>query len=393
MKKILAIALVLMLLCLPMAMAEENGKTAAVLGLSNINVMGQNLGELEVWMGLYANDLPTLLVSAMVGEEVLASGVGQLDGTTVKFMFDGEDKAYGQEVPQLSQYADQMGSFKEIIPALDELVLPLIPGIAIPKLDVASLLSGISSDGKSFTISTEMVDSLLDMASLYGDQLSAQVPQAKQLLDMLPQLKGMLSLSGTVADEGDAQVTRVNLLVQGSEAATLVFSTKENDIRLGLEASGTEQVALNLVSNPDANRYDLTLGAMGQDLGSMSLYQEDGMEKFVFDLSGTGESVGFGFDYGTVDGVDIVKMALSAGQSGSFTLNLNTAKNEEGERTGTLSFEGNGMEISADVVMYLDDDDAGEITWPDSLLPLNEIDPSNALAPVAEYINGLEAAA
>lgn len=397
MKKLLAILVALTLLCLPVAMAEETGANAAILNLSNINAMGMDLGELEVWAGIDAQDAPTFQFRVQAGEEVLTSAVGQLADNQVKLMFDGDDKAYAQDLSQLGESAAQLPELlKQLIPALDKLVLPPVPALSIPKLDTTALLSAFSADGQSFSIPTEMVDSLLDMAQQYGGMITGQVPQAQQLLDLLPQLKGMFSFSGTIADEGDAQVTRVNLEVSGEAQGALVFTTRENNIRLALETDGAEQAGLSIVSDPGSTRVDVTVDALGMDVGAINLYRDGDLQKIAFNVTAA-ETVGMELGYGAVNGEDVVQLTMSAGSSGSFLFNVNTVKGEDGQRVGTLSFTGNfdyqHVELSADVAMCLGDLDVGEITWPDTVLPFSQLDPQGALAPVVEYLQGLQAAA
>lgn len=404
MKKILAFAMVLMLLCLPLAVAEEAANNAAVLGLSNINVMGNSLGELEVWAGIEGKDAPQCLISAMVGEDTLVSAVGELVDGQFRFMFDGEEKGYVQDlaqIPQMQQYGDQVVEaidklpelLQQLIPALDSLVLPPIPGMPIPQIDVSALLAGLSQDGQTFSISTDMVDSLLDTVQQNAGSVTAQVPQLQQVIDMLPQLKGQIALEGSFADEGDAKVTNVDILVSGSPAATLVLTSSENNARLALQADGTEQAALSLVSDPANARMDLALEAMGMNVMGISVFQEDGLQKITFAVS-AGTSAGIEFAYGSQNGADIVSMGMNAEDAGEMSLVINTAKQEDGTRVGTVTFDGNfngsQASFSADVTMYLLESlELGEIEWPAELLPFSQMDAQTALQPVVEYIQGI----
>ena len=404
MKKILAFALALMLLCLPLAVAEEAANNAAVLGLSNINVMGNSLGDLEVWAGIEGKDVPQCLISAMVGEDTLVSAVGELENGQFRFMFDGEEKGYVQDlaqIPQVQQLGDQAIEtinrmpevLKQMIPALDSLVLPQIPGMPIPKIDVSALFAGLSKDDQNFTLSTEMIDTLLDMVQQSAGAFTSQVPQLQQVLDLLPQLKGQLALEGTFADEGDASVINANILVSGSAVATLVVTSKENDAHLSLQTDGTEQAALSLVSDPDNARMDVTLGAMGMNLMALSIFQEDGLQKISFAVS-AGTSAGVDFAYGSQNGADVVSFGLNAADSGELSFVVNTAKQEDGTRAGTVTFDGtfNGSQasFSADVSMYLLESlELGEIEWPAELLPFSQMDAQTALQPVVEYVQGI----
>ena len=410
MKKLLALALTLVLLCMPLAMAESTQNNAAILILSNMNIMGNSTGDLELWLGMEAMDAPTFICAATADcENSLVYAIGQIVDDQFRFMFDGEDVAYAQnlkeliqsgQVPaemqaQVTELLEQLPEvMKQLIPALDELVLPAIPAVAIPKLDLTSLVSLISADGQTFEFTTEQVDSMLDMLASNADALSSQVPQISQLVELLPQIKGKLAVNGSVADEGGAQVARANIVVEGQTVATLVLTSQDNNVRLGVESEGSELLGIAAASNPGANRMDLTFEFMGTRVGGLAIYQEDGLQKIAVDVSASGESIALEFDYGSQNGTDVVELSFAGDSVGKFLFNMSTVK--EGDvRYGTLTIENSidtPMTITADVTMYLADSlGTGEITWPANLLPLSQIDPQSALQPVADYLQTLQA--
>ena len=404
MKKTIALLIAIMMLCLPMAMAEEAQKTSALAVLGNINVMGQDLGEdFFVCLGIDGStDTPNFIVECDAGEETLLYGIGQIADGQLKFTFDGDDTTYVQDLTQNTNGIDvtaSAGKLCEIIPQLDSFVLPAIPGLPIPKLDASTLLSGFvtgSDNGaQTFAISTEAIDSILDMAQQSSGMVTSQVPQAEQLLQYLPMLKGMLSMDGTIAEEGDAQVTRCNLNVQNEAQGTLVFTTRENNVTLGIEAAGSEMGALDVVSSPDDARLDVGVNAMGMDVASINIYQDGGLQNVDF-IVNAGTSASIKFAYGNVDGRDLVNFDVDAGSDGSVKVAFDTAM-EEDTRTGSFDFSsdarGQNITMSASLAMYLDQLDLSGVEWPSNTQPFDQIGNSPALQTLQTYFEELSNAA
>ena len=400
MKKIMSVLLALLLACLPVALAEDTTNNAAIIGLYDIDVMGNNLGELEVWAGIEGTDTPQFMFSIARGEsEILASGVGEIDSEQIRFMFDGEDKGYAMALSEVAsqlpaQVTEQVSQLPELlkqaIPALDSVVLPAIPAIPIPQLDLGAMLG---NGGDTFEFAAEQVDTLLVMGETYIDAFSSKIPQADQLKDVIAQLKGKISVNGSFADDGGAKVTRATILFDGQEAGTLVLTSVENNLRLALEAGGAEQGGLTIASAPDTASVDIDVDVGGNDVGGLSLYQEDGLQKIVFEIN-AGEKVGIEFDYGTQNGRDILSLTMDAGSQGGLDFTMDTAIGEDGTRAGTVSFNGdfdsNQVSFSAGVSMYLAKSlELGGITWPETLLPFSEMQASEALQPVVEYIQSI----
>ena len=397
MKKILSILLVTLLACLPMAVAESAGNNAGVIILSDIEVMGNSLGDLSVMLGVEAADVPQSLFSAFAGEEVLVSAVGEIHQDEIRFMFDGEDKAYSAKLSDLaSGMPEQVAAavtqmpelLKQVIPALDQLVLPMVPAITIPKIDLSEMLGG----GDTFELTTEQVDSLLAMGGMYVELFSSRIPQGDQIKEFIAQMEGKISVKGTFADDGDAKVTRADILIEGQAAGTLVLTSVENNLRLAVEADGAEQGGLTVTSDPDTATLNVDVDAAGNVMGGFSIYQEDGLQKIVFEIN-AGEKVAVEFDYGARDGRDIVSLVLDGGSQGGLDFIVDTAM-EGSERVGTVSFEStfnhNEASFNAGVVMYQAESlELGEITWPEELLPMSEINASESLQPVIDYIQSV----
>ena len=428
MKKIFALLLSLALMLSCAAMAEGAEKTAAVMELSNIEVSDgsqtQNLGDLAVSAILDAASDPTFVLTADDGTDYLAALAAKIttDGK-LAVMVSGVDATYTGDIAALAQQSGTDAStiaqftealpqlpavMKDLIPVLDSLVLPPFSGVAIPKLDVSALLAGFvtgeSNGVTTFTIPSEQFTALLDMAEQYAGMLGSQVPNIDQVTALISQLKSSgisIAVDGTIQDDGATQVVTFNVLpVQGGTVGdtalfVLTLTTAENQLNLGAgqSAESGAMITLNVTSDPSTPRLDAELNAMGYGM-AFRMYPSDGLQ--VVELTANaGDNVSMQFIYGVADGKDYLELNASA-SVGSFSLVFNTAKGADGVRSGVMQVETNGMQITADVAMYLADESPVGLEWPTTEKDLSELDDSvmeTAMAPLTEYINSLQPAA
>lgn len=428
MKKIVALLLSLLMLLGCAALAESAEETAAVMTLSNIQLSDGNethgLGDLVVSAILDAAGDPTFALTADDGNEYLAALAAKIttDGK-LAVTVEGVDATYTGDIATLAQQSGAVASsisqftsalpelpaaMKQLVPMLDQVVLPPFSGVTIPKLDVSALLAGFvtgEADGvTSFTIPYEQFVALMDMVSEYAGMLGGQVPNIEMVTGLIDQMKSNgqgFAVDGVIQDDGATQTVVFNVLpVQNgttyeTPVFALVLATAENSLTLAAaqDLDSDPMITLALTSDPSAPRLDVTLDAMGSTM-AFRMYPSDGLQ--VVELSANaGDDVSVLFTYGAKDGVDVLDLAANA-STGSFQLTFNTVKGDDGLRSGTVELNAGGVSATADVDMYLDTASPVEIEWPATEKDLSELDNSvmqTAIAPLIEYINGLEAAA
>lgn len=428
MKKIVALLLSLLMLLGCAALAESAEKTAAVMTLSNIQLSDgsetHGLGDLVVSAILDAAGDPTFVLTADDGNEYLAALAAKLDGQgKASVTVEGVDATYtgdltallqqsGADASSISQLTSVLPelptAMKELVPMLDAVVLPPFTGVTIPKLDVSALLAGFvtgEADGATtFTIPYEQFVALLDMVSEYAGMVGSQVPNIDQVTGLIDQLKSNgqgIAVNGAIQDDGTTQTVVFNVLpVQnGTTSETpvlaLVLATAENSITLAAaqDVNSDPMITLAVTSDPSVPRLDVALDAMGSAM-AFRMYPSDGLQ--VVELAANaGDDVSVLFTYGAKDGVDVLDLTANA-SVGSFQLTFNTVKGDDGLRSGTVELNAGGVSATADIDMYLDTASPVEIEWPATEKDLSELDDSvmqTAVAPLIEYINGLEAAA
>ena len=427
MKKIVALLLSLLLMLGCAALAESAEKAAAVMSLYNIEVStgseSQSLGNLAVTLILDATDEPTLVLTAENDTEYLAAGAAKIttDGK-LSITLEGVDATYTGDIAELAEQsgtdANTIAQFKEalpelptamkqLVPMLDELVLPPFSGVTIPKLDVSALLSGFvtgESDGvTSFTIPYDQFVALMDMVSEYAGMMGSQIPYVDQLTSLIDQLKTNgqgIAVDGAIQDDGTTQTVVFNVLpVDGGTTSetpvfALVVATAENSFTLAAaqDVNSDPMISLAVVSDPSTPRLDVALDAMGSGM-TYSMYPNGALQ--VVELSGNaGSEFAAKFSYGNENNVDVLDFNLGA-DGNDVQMTFNTAK-EDDMRTGSVVFSAGGVTVTADVEMFLDATSPVGITWPETVKDLTELDNSvlqTAIEPLTEYINSLNAAA
>ena len=411
MKKIMAILLAVLMLLGASAFAEG---TAAVMTVDNINlsVPGQSiaLDDLAASVALDSIGGAASIVGLVEGGgEKLVTAVAQIADGNFAFTVDGLDHAYGAALPaQVAEQAGQLGALlPQILPSLDNLSLPAIPGITIPKLDLTGTLSSFSTGNGTFAIPHEMIDALLDQLLQLAQSGSLNVPNIDQAVALLQQVKasGMsLAIQGTIVDDAAAQVVSADIyLVSGdnmSDAplANLSLDTRENSLLFTLSVdtgAGMSAVAnATLSSNPDTAELNFDLNLAGIVTLGLGVFPEEGLQKIALDLSASGQQANLEFGYGQQNGKDVV--ALSGAAAGaSFAFSIDTAMGADGVRTGTLSLTASQRDqtiaFSGDITMQSGADLGLEgFTMPGDVRAFDQLDQSELmpfLQPAIDYIS------
>ena len=382
MKKIFALSLALALLCLGAA-AEEMPSSAVSLTMDNLVLDGDALGDLEVSAALDTAEALRLGFTARGGGETLVYAEGLLNEEGFTFAQEGGEKAYFMPLSEIGLAPDQaqmvFSFLPALIPTLENLSVPMIPGLPIPAFDPGALL-GAGEDG-SFTISTKQVDALLDQADAYADY----APQLKELLAQLKLLRGKLSLSGrSTAGEMGIQ-TDVDVLIQGKTFARITLLSAENRLTLGLAVDDTPMGSLLLTSEPENERLLLTLEAQGMTMGTLEVNREGGLQRVAVRGEGLGECAML---YGQLEGVDQLIYRLTMDGS-PYSIEIRSTR--EGRlREGTIDLDLEGTTASCAFGLETGNFTLGNLPFPEQKASFDEWDPFLLLEPIMDYLYAVE---
>lgn len=375
MKKLLAIALVLMLLTASAAFAE----TAVVTTYSNptitvtqgdetntVDLAGVNV---VVAMGLEGEApqdgevgadtrVPTVLLDATKDGQSLLSGEVQFMGTRMVVNLDGLSKPLSADMSMAGDTA--VSGYRTLFAALPEIAktkLPAFTGVDIPKIDLMSVsaflpMLGIqpetTDNSASFEIPAEMVSALLGMIV---QQIPAEALQSTGLADMLQ--NGGFALKGNITDDGATAslVLDIYAAENGQTAADpmmqIAFVSAANSDTLTVDLmAGDQRMTLGqlaLTSLPQQAELDLSFELM-QGVISLagSLYPQDGAQvaALEFNLAGgteTAQKINTSLIYGDKDGAEFVDFAFAIDGQVAMDAYTETTGDGNGNETGTLT--------------------------------------------------------
>ena len=415
MKKVFAILLAMLLLGTA-ALAEQD---AAIMTVDHLHMedMGQKMDVQDMQASLVlqnVNDLPSVALLIDGGTEPLLTAVGQLTSKQFSFAIDGMDHGYTAQIPeqqaaQLAQVGDAglAVMIPNLVPMLDQVVIPALGGVDIPKLDLSELLYAFTTGQGSFEIPYEQVNALLDQMLQVAKAQEKTVPHLDEAIQILEELKNSgtgIAIRGTI-DDGPSQkvVANIHLAQDGKvddeEIARVTVDTRPNDtsVAVAYVQSGfpIDLAKAELTSDPAAQRIDFDLSVIGGASVNFDAFNEDGLSRFVFTIDAAGESGNLGFAYGQQGGNDV--LSLTGAFSGAeFAFVINTAMGADGVRTGTMELsmkEGAATDIrlSGDLTLYLGEAvDLSAFTMPADLRPFEQMDEnaiSQAFAPVTDYLS------
>lgn len=260
MKKILAIALVLMMLLASAACAESNVTAITITDphLETVGHGGTKTADLTgttiaVLLGSLDGKL-TANITLNDGENKVASGVVQLDGNTVIVYVDGMSKAYKRDITDILEAS----SFKD--------TLNTVIGVAsIPSLDLTSAIQTVmtkASDGYDLTIPTSALKTWAHKFLNYNDQVNAvSEGTAKYVGSVVDRIADTVTLTGAYTD-GVASVSATQTAHTATASAKLTIAASDQAL-VGITAPVVD--AVNMRSSFSAED-KATLKAEGNTL-------------------------------------------------------------------------------------------------------------------------------
>lgn len=369
MKKLLSIALALMLLLASAACAEGT----YVGRISNIEMNatqeGQqadtDLSDLEICLAAgLANEMPTLRVECNTSDgQIYGLNVQCVDGR-VLMQVDGVSKAvYADAGTFGAMFQSTLESMLANPESLLETKLPEIPVITIPKLDLVSFpaMFGAETNGSAFAVPYQTINSLLSMLSMYRslipEQFAAYVNPLFDIVDQMAETNSGFQLEGTVENDGDRDVMDVGLFMvsegerMGDAIGSLHFESAENEDYIVVTANnGGNSVEIaegSVYTDMETGRTDFTMLLMNQFGLVVSLYKDnDGLQNIDFRLSPGDQHVDLSAVYGPKD-------------EGDYTaLFLEVANQITASVTDIMQSDGNGGKVGA-IAVLVDSDTAG----------------------------------
>lgn len=358
MKKLVSIALALMLLLASAACAEGayvGSISNIALGLSsNGQEQSIDLSDLKIDFGMgLADELPTIRLDVTNGDESLLGATMQLRDEDVLFSIDGVDKPFYAPASTSGMGPSMLAGVLENPSSLMHAELPLIPAISIPKFDLMALgemfgATAVDETTSEFTLPYEMVSSLLSMVSMYKSMIpeaaSSVTDSLFAMIDQMIESGSGFELNGTIVDDGTTAELTVNIFLvensvaQESAAASVVLSSTENQANLDvLLWSGDESYSigtLTLASNPESATVTFAANIMDIIAMNLSVYQEDGAQIIAFALDAAGKAINASFSYGPVVDGDFVLFALDVPETVGLSISTETYK----DSTGVLTF-------------------------------------------------------
>ncbi|MBR0368874.1 MAG: hypothetical protein IJH86_10845 [Clostridia bacterium] len=424
MKKIIALLLSLVLLLSVAAFAEGEPDPALVCCLSNIVIETTTNGEttavnlegLETYLSVDTSDGLALVAQAFNGDDSLLLAVAKVVGSQMHFGIEGLDKTYVTDIPNL-QGLDTAGmgdSLRPMLPALLSLELPMIDVGSLPKLDLVPIVSmvGAQTEGDitTFSVPSQLIDSLLDQILEAVKGMDISVPGMEQAVAMLEQVRasGMsIALSGQVVNTADAQTTTLDIYPvtggQTAEAAllTLTLTSAQDDLTLAVDMNTGEQAmnVANLQIQTEAATKSLvgTLDIAGMMKFNLALFQEEGLQKAALTMeSSMDSSFALTLAYGVDGGRNMLDLSFAAGEDAAFEVVTHSAAGSDGAIQGDMEVSaasnGTSFRLTANFEKFLGSLDLGGYELPAETAPIEEISSEEnsealqtALAPAIEY--------
>jgi len=419
MRKLLAVLLAMLMLLGTAALAEQE---AAVMVVDHMQLenMGQRVEIKDMGARLAlqnVGDLPAVALRIDGGGAPLFTAVGQLEASRFNFAVAGMDKGYTAEIP-----AEQVAGLSELgeggmaaliptlLPLLDQMALPGLSSVNIPKVDLSGVLAAYSTGKGTFEIpaeqSAQLLDQALEFARAQGNNL-AQLDKATQMLEDLKKKGTGVAIRGTIEDRGATQkvVAGIHMAhngkVDNGQTARITLESRQNStevavavVKFGIPFT---LASASLNANPARAEASFDLSVIGGTYINIDAYVEGGMNKITFTGS-VGSSYGSAeVAYGQQGGSDVLSFScLIGGVDMSFV--ITTAKGADGARTGDMVLNvADGLSdivVRGDLTLYTGDAvDLGGFAMPAELSPVSEMTKADtdaigkAFAPVTNYVN------
>ena len=432
MKKLIAVALAMLMLLASVAYAENVAATVLSDPQLSMTQGGQTMNlnleglELDICCGM-AGGVPTINYDLYNGEDPLFGAVMQITQGRVLLDVDGVEGTYYVAMPDqiagtMQQAYDMMFGNVE---KLNDVQVPMIPGVTIPKLDIVTALGFILTDAGvvdgaqtyTFNLPYSMINQLLvtvaqSIKMYVGD--NPAVSQLSDAIDQLQQADSGVTIQGQVSDTGSQVDLAADFyLVQGGQAApdpvgALLFSSTENMLLIEADAyqDGASQTlgTVTLTSEPESATLQLAADIMGQFTFDLTIFQADGMQMINADLSAQGQTMQLAFSYGKdSSGMDVTMFNASA-EGVEIGMSEATETLETGEKVGTLSgygeANGSAFEAAADLSRFVTEAELRGVTDAANAINLETMTEEeqaqlaqavqDALGGLRDYLNTLE---
>ena len=429
MKKVLAVALALMMLLASAAFAE----TANVATLSNFNLLVSSADgsmtvdlsglKADIAMGL-ANDAPIIQLDVSGdGQKLLGAVVQFIDGK-MALAIDGVSRPMVADMgPTAGEAQETLNELFANLDQFSDVKLPAFTGVSIPKVDLMQVpalfgaapttdANGVQT--ASFSIPYEMVKQLLDMIlPMIPEQATAQLGP---VLDQVKSGAIGIALEGKVSDDGNTAEMLVDIyMVQNgvtadSPALALYFASAENSdslqVQLYQEGQAVTLGQLDVASDPAAATLDVGLDLMGQVKFNFSLYPQDGAQVAALAVTAEGETINASLTYGEEGEKEYADFAFELpSQDVSASIHVDETPDGTGSKTGALEVsvaaQGQTVNLTSDLT-----EGKGDVQFRPIGSLANAIDANNAseadaaafgtelesaIAPLLSYISSLEA--
>ena len=434
MKKLLAMALALMLLTVCAAGAETAHVLTFYDAAARVSGQGQqidaNLEGLtaEVALGM-PGEVPTIQLDVDNGDECLLKGTMQVIGEKLVVALDGMSRPVAVDMSQAGGMGSQGAAMA--FGSLDQMSgvkLPKFNGVTIPKVDLMPLAGMLGATPEvdanghqvaNIEIPYEMVKSLLSSISQYRDMMPEAAQPYTSLLfntiDMLTAGDNGIALKAVITDDGEASSLVLDVYsVTGGVTADaplgglqMVFA--ENQISIAVVLYQGEDAmnlgTLDVTSTPEAAELSFALDVMGMISFTGSMYPDEGDQVVAFALKAGELEANASLVYGEQEEGDFVTFTIDAPNMLNVQTSVVSALDETGAENGHVSFSSsvageNPMEMAfesaftegiADVTFDAIEN-AGEAVSLESLSEEEraevEAEMNAALSKLMNYING-----
>ena len=425
MKKLLAIAVALMMLMASVAFAEP----ANVVVFDNINLLvsteEQNttvdLSGLSatVAMGL-SNEVPTIQMNVANESEALLDAVVQFIEGRMLFALEGMSRPIAADMgPTGAQAQETLNSMYANLDAISDFKLPAFTGVAIPKVPVAGLadllpMLGVEpqADGQAttFDIPSELVDGLLQLlVSSIPQEFASQLGGLDQVL-----ANTSFAIKGRIADDGTTAELLLDVypaqdgVTADSALGALYFASSENndslEVMLYQDGQSVTLGKIDLTSDPEAATLDFGIDLMGQVTLNVSLYPQDGAQVAAMALNVPGDTINASLTYGDEGEITYTDFAFEEMASAiSASLHSEETPDGEGGKVGTVALNiaayDQTINLTADMAETKADIEFSSIENPDEAYNANNLSEedqqamneelNNALSGLMNYLNGV----
>ena len=309
MKKILALAMALLLAALTLSTAMADTSPLNTLSLSDPKIYYQYDDETQMvdLTGVTAKvgvDLYTPIATAQLtqGANSLVNGFVTLQNNKIILAVEGMGNAYAIDLNRYGVPAE-LGQYVYLLGALGNVKLPKLGAVNIPKIDLSALLSSFVTGSQpgdngatvtNFTIPASTLNSLLETGVQYAQMMgmSAYMDQlgVNEMMDEMRRGGMGLQLNGTVTDYGNRSVTTLSLYpmqnnqLSPAPAAVVTLESMANDLRVTAapDGAGQEAAELRVTSNPAAQMLTISMKAQEAAEITLSLYPQNTLQ--VMDL-------------------------------------------------------------------------------------------------------------